>query len=55
MCKKLLDDNDTIISNLQYAYSEAEKTKELGIANYLQDRIDIHKKHGWMLRSIIKA
>ena len=34
---------------------KAEKTKELGIANYLQDRIDIHKKHGWMLRSIIKA
>lgn len=55
MCKKLLDDNDTILSNLQYAYAGAEKEKELGLANFLQDRMDIHKKHGWMLRSIVKG
>lgn len=55
MCQKLLKDNDTLISDLTYAYTEAEKAKELGLANYLQDRIDIHKKHGWMLRATSKA
>lgn len=55
MCQKLLKDNDTLISDLMYAYTEAEKAKELGLSNFLQDRIDIHKKHGWMLRSISKA
>ena len=55
MCQKLLKDNETIISDLTYAYTEAEKVKEIGLSNYLQDRIDIHKKHGWMLKSIIKA
>jgi starvation-inducible DNA-binding protein len=55
MCQRLLKDNDIIIQDLTFAYTEAEKVKEIGLENYLQDRIDIHKKHGWMLRSCIKA
>lgn len=55
MCKKLHDDNQKVINVLTEAFLEAEKAKEVGLANYLQDRIDIHKKHQWMLRSIIKA
>lgn len=55
MAKKLLDDNDKVIQDLTFAYTEAEKVKEIGLANFLQDRIDIHKKHGWMLKSITKG
>ena len=55
MCKRLLDDNDTLLQDLNYALTEAENIKEMGLANYLQDRIDIHKKHRWMLKSIVKA
>jgi len=47
----LMDDNDKVISDLMFAYNEAEKQKQLGLANFLQDRIDIHKKYRWMLKS----
>jgi DNA-binding ferritin-like protein len=36
---------------LKNAYRLANDHDELGLANYLQDRIDAHKKHGWMIRS----
>lgn len=55
MVKKLLEDNQKVMNVMTIAYEEAEKQKEIGLANYLQDRIDIHKKHAWMLRSSIKA
>lgn len=55
MCQKLLKDNETLISDLTYAYNEAEKQKQHGLTNFIQDRIDAHKKHEWMLRSILKA
>jgi starvation-inducible DNA-binding protein len=55
MCQRLMKDNETLISDLTYAYTEAEKQKQYGLANFIQDRIDAHKKHEWMLRSILKA
>jgi DNA-binding ferritin-like protein len=36
------------------AFQEAEKVSEIGLANFLQDRIDIHQKHGWMLKASLK-
>lgn len=55
MCKILQSDNDKLINVLTDTYLEAEKAKEYGLANFIQDRIDIHKKHGWMLKATIKA
>ena len=55
MCQRLLNDNDKVIQDLTFAYTEAERAKQLGLANFLQDRIDIHQKHQWMLRSIVKG
>lgn len=46
-----LSDNNTMIETLKAAYKLADAFNELGLANYIQDRIDIHKKHGWMIRS----
>jgi starvation-inducible DNA-binding protein len=54
MSEHLLDDNDIVIETLRQAYVEAEKAGEVGVTNFLQDRIDTHKKHGWMLRATIK-
>lgn len=51
MIAELEMNNRTIISELEKAYRLAEGAKEIGLANYLQDRIDIHKKQGWMLRA----
>lgn len=54
MVSILSADNDTLISELNKAQKMAEVEGEMGLANFLQDRIDIHKKHGWMLRATSK-
>lgn len=55
MVSKLKDDNDKVMESLKAAYLEAEKQKVYGLANFLQDRIDIHAKHGWMLKATMKV
>lgn len=55
MIAKLNEDNEIIIKQLLKTQMVAEKNRKTGLANYLQDRIDIHEKHGWMLRATIKA
>lgn len=54
MARKLSIDNSMIINTLTTAYKLAETFEQCGLSNFLQDRIDIHKKHAWMLRSIQK-
>lgn len=54
MVRKLEEDNKVVIDVLTEAYKEAEAQSKLGLANYLQDRIDTHEKHGWMLRATLK-
>ena len=49
-----IQDNDKVIDVLTQAYLSAEQNSEHGLANFLQDRIDIHKKHGWMLRATLQ-
>lgn len=48
-----IQDNDKVLDVLNQAYLAAEQNAEHGLANFLQDRMDIHKKHGWMLRSTL--
>lgn len=54
MVSNLISDNNLVIISLMQAYQEAEKVSEIGLANFLQDRIDIHQKHGWMLKATAK-
>lgn len=54
MMRKLETDNKKVLASLYSAYKDAESEKELGVANFLQDRIDAHDKLGWMLRSFTK-
>jgi starvation-inducible DNA-binding protein len=51
MFQILINDNNIVLDALKQAYNLADKNEELGLANFLQDRMDIHKKHGWMLRA----
>ena len=55
MVRKLLADNDKVLEALTDAYNEAESVKEIGLANFLQDRIIAHKKHAWKLRATTKG
>jgi starvation-inducible DNA-binding protein len=54
MIRRLQQDNDTVMEGLVTAYMSADAAGELGLANLLQDRLDVHKKLNWMLRSITK-
>ena len=54
MAGKLLADNDVVLEGLLICYMTAEENKELGLANHLQDRIEAHTKHRWMLKAITK-
>ena len=54
MAANLLKDNDKVIASLTNAFKLAEAADKVGLSNKLQDRIDIHTKHGWMLRSTTK-
>jgi starvation-inducible DNA-binding protein len=55
MVKALSNDNDKVIDSIAAAITEAGKDpKHKGIENFMQDRLDIHNKHGWMLRATLK-
>jgi len=55
MLQNITMDNETLIESLTRAYKAAEVDGKVGLANFLQDRIDAHEKHGWMLRSLVKG
>lgn len=54
MIRKIEADNQIVLATLNMAFQLAQTFKEEGLANFLADRIDTHKKHGWMLRSLTK-
>lgn len=47
--------NNAVITNLIQSMRAAEDANEPALANYIQERIDAHKKHGWMLRATQKV
>ena len=55
MMRTLLADNKKVIDVIIAAMEEAGKEpKNKAIENYLQERLDAHQKHAWMLRSTLK-
>jgi len=54
MIRTLYNDNIKVLQSITEAFRHAERYNELGLANFLQDRMSAHKKHQWMLRSILK-
>ena len=51
MVSILYRDNETMIDVLKEVHEVAERYNERGLVNYIEGRIDTHKKHGWMLRA----
>jgi starvation-inducible DNA-binding protein len=54
MMRRLEADNDIVMEGLLQAFMSAEAAGEVGLADFLTQRMDVHKKHRWMLRSIQK-
>lgn len=54
MFNELLGDNQSVLNTLMTAYTLAEQYNEIGLSNFIQDRYDAHKKHNWMISSILK-
>lgn len=54
MLTDLYSSNLTVISSLIMVNTLAERFNEVGLANYIQGRIETHKKHGWMIKASLK-
>lgn len=54
MSSKLNEDNNKLVNTLELCDKLANQFEQIGLSNFLQDRIDKHKKLGWMLRSVAK-
>lgn len=55
MFLNLIDANDLVIESLNKAFDLATYSKKQGLCNFLADRLDVHAKYGWQLRSLIKG
>lgn len=54
MMYNLYVENLKVRASLLSSFDAAENESEYGVSNFLQDRIQAHEKHSWMLRSILK-
>jgi starvation-inducible DNA-binding protein len=54
MISQIKSDNDRFIIHLRAGIVAADQAGEPAIGNFLQDLLDKHQKHAWMLTSIIK-
>lgn len=52
MFRRLVKDNDRFIFHLKAGIRAADNADEPAISNFLQDLLDQHQKHAWMLKSI---
>jgi starvation-inducible DNA-binding protein len=55
MIKELIIDNNHLVDQLRKTQKMAEEMGIIGLSNFLQDRIDIHSKHLWMLKATTKG
>lgn len=56
-CREMLvsiaDSNAKVIDSLNKLFELAEAQNEHGLADFVAGRIDVHKKHAWMIKSHI--
>ena len=53
MLLNTLASNNILLANLNKAFDIASEAKAQGHADFLASRIDIHMKHGWMIKSYL--
>lgn len=54
MVSNLFFDNAKVIASLQAVREAADKYNENGLVNFIEERLDQHNKHAWMLRASMK-
>lgn len=54
MVATLYTDNMKVYASLKMARDIADEYEQNGLVNFLEERLDAHKKHDWMLRVTIK-
>lgn len=54
MLAELAADNEKMIRVCKMIYDLAEAAGEHGFSNFLAERMDAHRKHGWMLKASLK-
>jgi len=55
MVLELLQDNEIMLKVLKLVYDLAEQAGEHGFSNFLAERMDAHRKHGWFLTASLKG
>jgi DNA-binding ferritin-like protein len=55
MLMELAQDNEKMLKLLKMVYDASEDNAEHGFSNFLAERMDAHKKHGWMLKSSMQS
>lgn len=55
MLTNLQNANSEVIQSLEKAFASAQKQNKQGLMNFLADRLDIHAKHAWQIKSSLKA
>jgi DNA-binding ferritin-like protein len=53
MLTALLKANEEVLATLDMAFKVANAENEQGVANFIAERIDSHKKWSWQLRESI--
>ena len=54
MLADLIDANASVIEALNSAHKLADAEGNRGLVNLLEERLDVHAKHAWMLRATSK-
>ena len=54
MFMQLAVDNQKVIDSLKAAHMLAEADNNHGLINFIEERLDVHAKHGWMLKATVK-
>jgi len=54
MVSILYTDNAKVLGSLTIARNATENAKAYGLVNFLEERLDQHNKHAWMLRASMK-
>lgn len=54
MLADLMDANSSVIEALNTAHKLAEAENNRGLLNLIEERLDVHAKHGWMIRASSK-
>ena len=54
MIAELLSDSEKICEMFKVVFALSEEAQEFGYSDFIANRQDAHRKHAWMLRSILK-